>query len=264
MKVAVISQEQTSGKSSFMCLLGGIFSRSQNKNVALMATGSAKENMDIVNINDTSKELRSVHVFRALLGSDAVTGTELFDYGFRQGEENVFLYDIMGTIMEEEDKKEMFLETLNRVPADLTLVEIKGDIKEPFNFKVINACDAVLYIFNHSKTSIANVRKYIEDPKLSSIAIRTGYICSKYDRNVVSEKRLGGLLKMNVKNVMLFPYNSVVAKKSLEGDLSDIVYNIMKGDNEVLVLRSKFLEVMQYLFDTDRYKYIRGIEEWFR
>lgn len=264
MKVAVISQEQTSGKSTFMCLLGGIFSRSQSKNVAIMSTGSAQENMSIVDIKDTSKELRSIHVFRALLDSDAITNTELFDYGFRQGEENVFIYDVMGTVMDDDEKKELFFETLSKVPADLTLVEIKGNIKEPFNMKVINACDAVLYVFNHSKTSIDNVRAYIDDPKLASIAIRTGYVCAKYDRNVIGEKKLGTLMKMNARNIMLFPYNSVVAKKAIEGDLSDIVYNIMKGDNEVLVLRSKFLEVMQYLFDTDRFKYIRGIEEWFK
>lgn len=264
MKIAVISQEQTSGKSSLMCLLGGIFSRSQSKNVAILSTGSAQENMNIVDMRDTSKELRSIHVFRALLASDAISGTELFDYGFRQGEENVFIYDIMGTVMDEDDKKSLFMEALNKLPADLTLVEIKGDIKEPFNYKVINACDAVLYVFNHSKISIENVRKYIDDPKLTSIAVRTGYVCAKYDRNVVGEKKLGTLMKMNARNILLFPYNSVVAKKALDGDLSSIVYNVMKGDNEVLVLRSKFLEIMQYLFDTDRFKYVRGIDEWFK
>ena len=263
MRVAVISQEQTSGKSTFIALLAGLFSRTQGKNVIILSTGSALENVDIVSVRESDKTLRSMHVFKALLGSDAINTGELYDYGCRAGEENVFIYDIFGVSMDKHDQRELFMESLNNINADLTLVEIKGDIHDEFNEKVIKACDVVLYVFTHSKPSIAALRKYV-DSESKDVVIKTGFVCGMYDRNVVSEKKLGALIKMNVRNILLFPRNSAVAKKCLDGNVDYLIYNIIKGSPEVLELRSKFLEVMQYLYDTPKMKYIRGIDQWFR
>lgn len=263
MKVAVISQAQTSGKTTFMALLGGIFSRSQNKNVAIMSTGRALDNIEIVDVKDADKTLRSMHVFQALLSSDAIAPRELFDYGYRAGQENVFIYDIFGVAMDEEEQKRLFMETLQSIPADLTMVEIKGDIHEPFNQKVLKACDVILYMFRHSNQGIKALRNYVENES-TELTIKTGYVCGMYDRNVIGEKKLGTLAKMNARNILLYPRNSVIAKKCLDGNLDYIIYDIMKGAPEVIELRSKFLEVMQYMYDTDKQKYIRGIEEWFR
>lgn len=264
MKVAVISQGQTSGKTCFISLLAGIFSRSQNKNVAILSTGDVEENFEIVEVKDRNKSLRSIHVFEALLSSDAIETRELFDYGYRVGQENVFLYDLMGSAMDESQLKDLFMQTLERVPADLTLVEIKGSIKEEFNREILKKCDAILYLFNVSKVSIRLVQDYVKNED-ADLTRKTGYICSMYDRNALGESKLSKLLGMNARNIMLFPYNSVVQKESLDGTLDSIVYYIMKGQNEVIGLRSKFLEIMQYLFDIPgKYRYIREVNEWFR
>ena len=262
-RVAVISPEQASGKSTLMALLSGVFSRSQNKNVAIMSTGRATENIDIVNVVDNNQKLRSVHVFKALLSSDAIETKELFDYGYRAGEENVFIYDIFGVAMDVSEQQSLFMETLQNVPADLTLVEIKGDLYEEFNQRVLKACDAILYLFTTSKPSISKMRDYI-DNGLQEFTVKTGYVCSRYDRNIIGEKKLGQLCKMNARNILLFPYNSAVGKKSLDGTVDYLVYDIMKGHPEVLELRSRLLEIMQYLFDTDKHKYIRGVADWFK
>jgi CO dehydrogenase nickel-insertion accessory protein CooC1 len=126
---------------------------------------------------------------------------------------------------------------------------------------VLENADAVLYLFECSRHSLSLLGEYKSKMK-SHVVARTGYICSKYDREVVNEKRLAASAGINERSLMQFPYNRKVMRSGFDGSLEECMDLIIKGSPETLNIRPKLLEIMQFLFDSGRGQYIRGFDKW--
>lgn len=262
MKVAVISNLETQqGRSCFIVLLASVFSRSQRKRSSIYSTGDMKNLLSSVEVKTTQTSAKSVSVFRAMLDAATIKDDEIYDYANRIGDEEVFAFNLLDSSFERDELEELFITTMNKDRSDLRLFEIVGPLDNPFNQKVLQNVDAVINIFNHNTASIDAVRDYVENYD-KNIVRRTGFVCQKYDANVVGEKKLGHLIKMNARNFIVLPYNPIVGKEAIDGTLNTLARYIVTGHNEVVGLRSKLLEVMQFLFDSPKHKYIRGVSEW--
>ncbi len=264
MKVAVISNNPGQvGKSSFILLLASLFARTQRKQVTVLSTGSLAEMYAQAAIDNRGQESKSINVYSAFIRAAAVSNDSVLDYANRIGSEEVYTLDIFSAAIKLEDMQELFLTTLNAIKTELILVEIAGDINTEFNHTVMNECDVVLNVFNATRQSMEAVKKYTEEYDERVVA-RTGFVCQKYDAKGLGEKRIASTAGINIRNMMVVPYNTVVIKKCFEGELNTIAKAITEGNSEVISLRIKLLEVMQYLFDSDKYKYIKGPSEWYR
>ena len=90
----------------------------------------------------------------------------------------------------------------------------------------------------------------------------SGIVLTRHDPNVLSDKAMKGLINLDVSNILRFPYSPVVQKMSFNKQLDRIAYMIVQGDPSVQQFRMPMLEIMQYLFDTDKRKIIRGMDKW--
>lgn len=262
MKVAVISNLETQqGRSSFITLLSSVFSRSQHKKVTILSTGPMKHFLDSVEVKASMTAVKSVSVLKVVMSSSNVQEEEMNDYAIRIGSEEVYAYDIFSSTLAKDDLQSLFMSILKQSKSELVLVEVVGSPDEPFNKQVLESVDAIVNVFNHNPASIEAVRDYVDNGD-RDIVRRTGFVCQKYDPDAISEAKLGKFIKMNARNFIVIPYNSVIQKECMNGTLNTLAKFICKGHSEVVNLRSKLLEVMQFLFDSPRHKYIKGVNEW--
>ena len=262
MNIAVISSQGiASGKTSFVSLLASVFAHTQQKRVAIFSTDRINELLGINETKETASLIKSANIYRAQLLSATIKDQDIWDYGFRLGEEEVFAFDIAPRALPIEEQKEIFSKTLARVKTPMALIELKGDPFEELNKFLLESCDVVLYVFNQNVKDFEMVRKY-KDTVSKNVAVKTGYICQRFDANIMGEKMVARQIGVQVTNLMQIPYNAVIAKECVDGKLNTIARFIAKGHYEVLNIRPKILEVMQYLYDTGSKKYIKGVEKW--
>ena len=262
MKIAIVTRQRTIGVSSFCVLLSLVFAKTQARKAAVLSTKNIQTLLDLCDINETQTALKSFNLYQTLLASNAVQGEELFDYAFRLGSVDSFAFDFISDVnVKSKELLQSFKTTMNVVPADMVLVEICGDIFDEFNMSVLENVDAVLYLFECSRHSLSLLEEYKSKMK-SHVVARTGYICSKYDREVVNEKRLAAAAGINERSLMQFPYNRKVMRSGFDGSLEECMDLIITGSPETLNIRPKLLEIMQFLFDSGRGQYIRGFDKW--
>jgi hypothetical protein len=218
---------------------------------------------DQVNVDLRASGLKSVNVYNAAIKSALASQTDILDYAYRIGDEEVFAYDIFSSTRDSDDLDSLFVTTINNLKAELIIIEINGDINSEFNTKIIKECDAILNIFNCNMASMDAVKEY-KDTFDKHCVLRTGYICQKYDANTLSESRVAKAIDNNRRTLMTVPYNGSVIVESYNRNLNSLAALIAKGDASVIALRMKLLEIMQYLFDTGKYKYIKGIDTWYK
>lgn len=262
MKVAVISNEPSqTGKSSLCVLLASLFARTQHKRVAIFSTGDLASLFSLVQYDNRATQSKSVGVYNALLQSAAIDADGIYDYAYKIGKEEVYGVNIFSATMDTEGLDKLFLTSVDRINADLVLVEVQGDINEEFNKRAIDRCDAILNVFNMSMKSINAVKDYINSYDTRAV-LRTGYICQKYDAKALSEKRIASGVGIGQRGLILIPYNPIIINYGYMGMLNTLAKEIALGHAEVINLRSRLLEIMQFLFDSPNHKYIKGVDTW--
>lgn len=263
MKVAVISTAPTCGKSVFIEILASVYSRSQGRDACIFSTGNAKDNLELIDVYQDNKELNNPHVLRAMLNNSENDKT-LQNYGVQSGDEHVFIFDILNAAMEQEDKEEFLLEAIDKIPADLTLIEICGDVESSINRRVMDICDCSLILMDTSLKGIRMLNETYAKLPAGAMRVNSAVVMSKLNPAVASDKKMSSLMKATQACLYKFPYNTTVAKLAIDGRLDKVAYNIIIGDNEVVGLRVTMLEIMQYLFDTQKRKVIREIAKWYK
>lgn len=279
MKIAITSDVPRTGKSTTAMLLGHIFSRTQEKRVAIFSTGDIEELIELTEPRGSFSSLNSTAVLNALLKNNSLNGEELYDYAIRSGEDDVHLFNVFDRTMSLEDAEEILTNTINIVNQStyMTLIDICGDPKSALNQTIMRDADVILNIFNHDLKSIhaakesmvalskkemkteKNVKDYSRE-----IAFKTCYVCGKYDRNVLSEKKVAGVLGVTARNITVVPYTSSLQSMCLQGAIHKSSSYIVEGHPAFVEYRIKLLEIMQVLYDSGSRKVIRGVSEWHR
>lgn len=264
MKVAVISTVPTCGKTTLIEVLGSVYSRSQGRDVVVFTTGEAKDNFEQVTNITANAALDNPYVFKAMVENSGLDAKELLNYGFQAGDEHVFMYDILGSSMGKSEKEEFLLEAIETVPADLTLIEIHGDINSELNLKVLRKCDCCLILTEQSPRGLRLLAKTLNEITIPAMKYNHAIVISKCDPIVASDKKMADQLKTTVQALYKFPRSSVLAKLAYNGQLDRAAYNIIVGDYELVNLRTPMLEIMQFIFDAPNRKVIRGVEKWYK
>lgn len=266
MKVAVISTVPTCGKTTFIEVLGSVYSRSQGRDVAVFSTGNASENIEMITNYTDNEALRNPYVFRAMVQNNDQGDKMLLDYGIQAGDEHVYMFDVLGSAMAEEDKEEFIIEAINTIPVDLTLVEIHGDLQSNLNTNVLNVCDCCLVLTEQSPRGFRLAGAISEKLPNPALAHNMATIISKCDPIVAGDKAMASNMKIGVNSLYRFPRSSMIAKLAYNGELDTAAYNIIIGDAELVQFRVPMLEIMQFLFDdqTRNRKVIRGIDKWYK
>lgn len=265
MNVAVISNGTQQGKTSFVMMLATIFSRTQHRKVAVFRDATTEDvgrMVDLSQVNGKS-DSKSVNIFRAMLESATLSGDEYYDYALRIGNEEAFLFDIYNSSLEISELDEVFYKTVKRIKSDLNLIEVTGDLSDERTKKILEFADVILYVFNHDRKGLDMLNNYIKEYDYT-YQRKTGYVCQKFEKEAVSDKQVAKEIGMNRRNILFIPYNPVIIKESLDGTLDLIAKDVATGLAPVINLRMGFLEVMQYLFDSARVKYIKGVNEWYK
>lgn len=262
MNIAVISgQLNQVGLSSFVSLLATVYAKTQQKRVAVLTTGSVQDIVQLNEVKNTADITKNANAYRAIIHSTSVLDKDIWDYGYRLGAEEVFAFENTTQGLPVEDQIAVVDSVIGHIKSTMTLIEVVGDLNNPLNKHVLESAHLVLYVFNHSPKSMKLVKDFISTCD-KSVVNRTGFVCVKFDRNVIAEKTLSEGIGINQKRVMQIPYNPAVIKGCVNGTLNTVATYMVKGHAEVANLRPKFLEVMQYLYDTQSKKYIKGINEW--
>lgn len=265
MKVAVISAEPTLGKSTFIEVLGGVFSRSQGKDVVVFTTGNAKDNIDLITNNmPANANLDSPYVVKAMIENETEDPKTLLHYGIMAGDERVFYYDIMNSVMSDDDKLEFLLTAIKGIPADLTLVEIVGDVESDINKKVMDLCDCSIVLVDTSIKGIAKYKEIMSKLPGGSMQLNSAMVVSRINPAVVSDKKFAEKIGKRTTDLYRFPYNPVLTKLAFNGELDSVIYNILVGDAEVVNLRMPMQEIMEFIFNTPKRKMIRSIDRWYK
>lgn len=262
MKVGVLSLGQSMGKTHFISVLSGVFSRSQQRSVAILSTGSAVDNIEIVDVKVRDDDVGNALIFRSMLNAAEKGDKSLFDYGLRQGDENVFIFDVLNNSMEDYAKHEFFLECMDKLPADLIMIEIVGDYKDPWNQEVLKNCDCYFALIDTSKKGLRLAANYRAN-ETPSIVRRTAFVLSRYNPVTIGEKKIHKTT--NIPQAVLFqwPYNVQISKMGYDGVLNNAAYDMINGSGTTLIpLREKMQECMQFMFDSPARKIIRDIDRW--
>lgn len=264
MKVAVISAVPTCGKTTFIDVVGGLYSRSQGREVAVFSTGDAKENIEQITNLTSDESLDNPYVFRAMVQGAGENAEELLNYGVQAGDEHVYMYDILGSTMAQSDKEEFLIDAINTVPVDLTLIEICGDINSPLNQSIMKICDCCIILTEQTPRGLRKVAELTNKITIPTLRYNRAIVISKYDPVVSSDKRIAEQLGISVQSIYKFPRSSVLAKMSYNGELDKAAYNIIVGDYELVNFRVPIMEIMQFIFDAPNRKVIRSIDKWYK
>lgn len=264
MKVAVISAVPTCGKTMFIETLGGVYSRSQGRDVAVFTTGDAKDNIEQVTNFTANEALDNPYIFKAMVQNAGTSSKELLNYGVQAGDEHVYMYDILGSSMSKIEKEEFLIEAINTVPVDLTLIEICGDISSELNNKVLKECDCCITLTEQSPRGLRKLAELINRIQIPALKFNRAIVISKHDPVVASDKRMAEQLGISIQSLYKFPRSSVLAKLAYNGELDKAAYNIIVGDYELVNFRTPMLEIMRFLFDAPNRKIIRGVDKWYK
>lgn len=269
----MISLAPTYGKSTYISILSGVFSRSQKKSVVILSTGDANDNINLVDCPVRNDAVANPYIFKSMVESAEMRDESLLNYGIRQGAENVFIFNILNSSMDQYDKEEFFLTAMKKLPATLTLIEICGDYRSDFNRRVISECDCCMCLVDMSRKSIDMVKefnKYLkeidadDETGLSDKAETVAYILSRYDPNVMGEKKLTKITGIGEAGLLKFYYIPALQRYALNQELDKLAYDIIFGVNEVVQLRMALYEAMCYLFDSKDRKIVREISKWYK
>lgn len=265
MKVAVLSAVPTCGKTVLISILGGVFSRSQGREVVIFNTGDANDNMEMVSCHGRNAALDSPHIVKSMIdNANENDSTNLLSYGAQAGDEHVYIFDVMNAAMAADEKEEFLLSAIDKVPADLTLVEICGDPASQLNTKVLSQCDCSIILCNTSTKSVRLLGHLIKRMPGGKTKVNRAIVLAKYDAAVCSDKRFAERVGLKSQNIFKFPYNLQAAKLAFNGELDKIAYNIIIGDHEVVNFRKPCQDLMEFLFDTETRKMIRSIDRWYK
>ena len=264
MKVAVISVEPTLGKTVLCEVVGGVYSRGQGRVTAIFSTGDVTDYYELCDNDSKEEKLANPFVLKSIIDSSMEYDKELLDYGTQLGDERVYLFDILSGVMSEQDKIDFILNAIERIPADLSLVEICGDINSEINKAVLSRCDCCLILFDPSIKGIRKYKKFVAEFSNDKLKANRAPIISRFDGNANSEKRIAKMLGSEIYQIVKFPYNPTLKRLSLEGGLDKVIYNILTGDFNVVNLRMPIQEIMQFIYDTPVRKIIREIDKWYK
>lgn len=260
-KVGVISLGENLGKSHLIATLAGVYSRSQNRNVSILSTGSAEDNMDLVDIKVKDVSVSNAYVFKSILGASDKGDLSLFNYGFKQGNEGVYIFDIMNTSFDKIDLREFFVECMDKIPANLTLVEIKGDYDTDWNREILSLCDCYIVLFDASIKGLKALTKFRETESLLTIQ-KSAFVLAKYDPAIISIKKIHKTTGISNKELFQWPYNVQVCKYGLEGILDRAAYGVTTGEPNLIELRERLAELMRFMFDSPTRKVIKEVNKW--
>lgn len=263
MKVAVISAAPTLGKTTLIEILGGVFSRSQGRDVVVFSTGNALDNIEIISNNsESNKNLDSPYMVKAMVENETENPKSLLNYGIQAGDECVFYYNILNAVMDEQDKIEFLSESIKNIPADLTLIEICGDINSPINREALKHCDCSIILVDQSKKGIRDYKQLMDRLPTGPIKLNSAMVLSRVNAQVTSDKKFGSAIGKKTSDIFKFPYCPVLGRYAFDGELDKVIYNILIGDSEVVQLRVPMQELMEYIFNTPTRKLIRSIDRW--
>jgi len=263
MKVALISMESRCGKTTFAQILGGIYSRSQfGKYVALLTTGDCKSYLDNMNIRNLNEITNPNTLATVLNNSTDENIKQVFDYGIRQGQENVFIFNTTNEQRPEEGDK-LLSTCISSIPANLTIVDVQGSPLEERNKVMINKCNVILYVLTPCLESFRAFKEYYNS--LSRVQqAHIAVVVSKVDSEAISDRQIEANIGIPSNLVTTFPYSSLIQKYALDRNIESIPYMIYTQDVNWIKFRQKMLDIMQLLFDDAGRKVIRGLDKWLR
>lgn len=260
MRVCVVST-QNNGKSSLSLLTACLFSATQRKTSVLMSTEKMTSDLTMTSSNRPKSVLNSVAVYGEALSSGTFRGDEIFDYGFRIGNAHTYLYDVYDSNIDRGSLDARLVEIFKKIPGDLVICEVSEESPEELKEQLFTTADAILYLFTADYNGIEQVRQF-KTKHPPTITMKTGYVCSKYDRMALPEKEIATKVGTDTKSLIIYPYNSAVIQTAFRGKVESLIPKIIRGEPAVLNLRQRLLEVMQYLFDSGSWKYIKGVDKW--
>jgi len=117
MRVAVMSVVPTLGKTALIEVLGGVYSRSQGRTVAVFSTGNAVDNIEMITNISRNDKLDNPYVVKALIENAYEEPEALLHYGVQAGDERVFIFDILNNVMSREEKYEFLEEAIKTIPC---------------------------------------------------------------------------------------------------------------------------------------------------
>ena len=262
MKVGILSAVPTCGKTTLMALLAAVFAISQRRTAALFSTGDLSDLKCSVELRDVDAKPKT-DIIRTMIESSA--GDKLLlDYGTRIGMENVFLYDVLGADMEDEDKADFLKKAVNAIPVDLTIVEFTGDLHNHVNQEVFKEMDCCFYLVPSTWKAINSYVNILEGMPVCPARYNNKVIAAMIDAKSISDKKFAQLCGTKIEEVIRFPEVDLIPKEALAAHLDAIAQKIVVGDPNYVVLRSPFFEMMTYAYDNQYYKIIRPIDKWYR
>ena len=264
MKVAVVSAVPTCGKTVLIEILGGVFSRSQGRDTVVFSTGNADDNISMITTHNKNSALDNPHIVKAMVDNAGDDASNLLNYGTQAGDEHLYMFDILNAAMSQEEREEFLFAAIDKVPADLTLIEICGDVTSELNEKVLKMCDCSLILTEHSLKGCSELVKLFDVIPSCKAKVNRAIVLSKYDAIVASDKKFAERIGLKSPSIFKFPYNSKAAKYVFNGELDRICYEILIGDHEVVEFRKPVQDLMEFLFNSEKRKVIRGIDRWYR
>ena len=261
MNIAVISNHETQvGLSSLVSMLATVYAKTQNSKVAIFTTGKVEDYFRLTGIVQREGGLRSANNTIAMLNGTIVKDEDLWDYGYRLGKEEAYVFDINSSVATAESKKHTFSKALSRINADMCIYEIKGRSSDPVNDYLISQADVILDVFATSPNSIYKAKNF--KAKHKEYAKKLFFVCQKFDRDATSAKQLGSLLEVTPDKLYCIPYNVTVIKESMNGTLENIAARIMQGSADVVNIRTELVRLLKALYNDSKHKVIKEVSEW--
>lgn len=262
MKVAILSAVPTSGKTALLEILGGVFSLSQGRSVGLFTTGSMNEMYEMTT-STTALEQQSADILRVMIEANPYDPM-LLDYGVQIGDEHVYAYEISNSESTDEEKVSFMKTALDNIPVDLALIELTGDLHTPMNIEMLKHVDCSLFLIPPTIKAIMGYKDILDSLPRCAALFNMAYVACPINYQVLSDKSMASRMGVKLENLYKIPWNPIIQKLSMAGTLDTICDKIVRGSSDVVNLRESLLELMQYIFDSEEYKIIRGVDKWYR
>ena len=262
-RIAVLSLESMCGKSSFISIVSGIYSRSHGRRVSIVSTGDITDNKEIVSIDYHNDDLSNPHVIKVILENGLDNPEDILNYGAKQGREDVYIFDLLSTTVNENDQEEYFKDSLKMIPSDLMFVEIHGNPLSELNRTVISACDAAIILFKPSPSSIRKINAFKKEMEEAFRNVAFTTCCNEFDSYAITEKNLDKKIMANP-SCLKMPYSPSIRKACLDGSLDRLCYDIIAGEGPVLPIRIRVYEILCWMLNDNRVNVVKEVAKWSR
>lgn len=249
MKVLIMSPGKNTGNTLATALIGGAFAMTQNTDVCLTYTTTARRRLcDYFGVsvsNDITTNIRQIH---NLIDANAIAPEDCKDYMLRV-REHLYVLDTTSTEILPEDRVNLMHSVFAYDVAPIMICDISHSndvLDKPLVQSLISEADVIIMSIMPDRKSYEFLAEWTQSGKFPKDK-QYSLLINNYDERIASVRDIAKLTNFKLRDTLKIHYNPYVRVAANKGEIVEVLQSILAKDPNVIELRQDLKEVCQAL-----------------